>query len=135
MILALQTADHTTRLWLVPAATADLSPSTAPQLEWQSGRGLAEGLLRTITELLAAHQQSLSSLRGIIIFSGPGSFTSLRIGHATANALADGLGIPVVGTQGEHWLNQGLQALAHTPAGHPALPHYGSEAHITMPRR
>lgn len=41
------------------------------------------------------------SLKGIIVVKGPGSFTGLRIGVTTANALGFSLGVPVVGVMGE----------------------------------
>jgi tRNA threonylcarbamoyl adenosine modification protein YjeE len=70
----------------------------------------------------------------IIIFSGPGSFTSLRIGHAVVNALADSLGFPVVGARGDDWQEQGLSLVTSAKPGRPALPFYGADAHITRPK-
>jgi hypothetical protein len=165
MILALKTADHTTQIWLA----ADAGPFTPePQLAWESGRQLADQLLERLTRLLADRHVNLRDLTGIVIFSGPGSFTSLRIGHTVANALADSLGIPVVGAPNPEpksgapspqskpatqdpksahpgtpaaaiptdpaWLTAGRAALAAAVPGTPALPHYGSEAHITKPK-
>lgn len=132
MILALQTADATARFWLLGQTAAPAS--AAPTLEWDSGRQLADGLLAKITELLAGHQAGLADLTGIIIFSGPGSFTSLRIGHSVANALADSLGLPVVSARGNDWLVTGAAAVMTAVPGRPALPYYGAEAHITKPR-
>lgn len=63
----------------------------------KSLRKHSEKLLKSITGLLAQADISLSDIKGIATVKGPGSFTSLRIGIATANALAYGLGIPVVG--------------------------------------
>src|SRR5580704_12696764 len=100
MILALQTADFTTHLWLYPNAAATI-PSAS--LEWESGRALSDQLLAKLEEFLKGHKCTWQDLEGIVIFSGPGSFTSLRIGHAVANALADSLGIPVVGSTGDEW--------------------------------
>ena len=131
MILALQTADSTTRLWLLASAAG--APGE-PELVWESGRGLSDGLLAKITEVLAAAGRKLGDLTGIVIFSGPGSFTSLRIGHSVANALADSLGIPVAGATGQDWLVAALGQLAAAKPGRPVWPHYGSEAHITKPR-
>lgn len=131
MILAIQTAASTTTLWLLdPAAPAPSSPT----LEWESGRDLADQLLAKITDTLHQASLELSGLTGIVVFSGPGSFTSLRIGHTVANALADSLGIPVAGAMGDDWIKTGCQSLASTPVGRPALPHYGSEANITKPK-
>jgi tRNA threonylcarbamoyladenosine biosynthesis protein TsaB len=131
MILALQTADATTHAWLFTDAK-NLTPTAT--LEWDSGRDLSEQLLGRLTDFLQSHRHSLSDLTGIAIFSGPGSFTSLRIGHAIVNALADSLAIPVAGAQGENWLQDAKAVLKTIPAGHPAWPHYGAEAHITRPK-
>jgi hypothetical protein len=59
---------------------------------------------------------------------------TMRIGHSVANALADGLGIPVVGTRGDDWLAEGLGLVKTAKPGRSTLPHYGSEAHITRPK-
>lgn len=131
MILAIQTAAATTMLWLLdPAAPV----SKQPALEWDSGRDLADQLLAKITATLSEAGLQLHDLTGIVVFSGPGSFTSLRIGHTVVNALADSLSIPVAGARGDDWLQAGCQSLADTPVGRPALPHYGSEANITKPK-
>ncbi|HEY6737010.1 MAG TPA: hypothetical protein VI322_04825 [Candidatus Saccharimonadia bacterium] len=136
MILALKTADRTTQAWLLDPA--ELQPAAAkigqPQLDWESGRRLSDELLGRLTGLIESGGHQLTDLTGIVIFSGPGSFTSLRIGHATVNALADGLNIPVVGAAGDAWLTQGIKALASAKPGVPVLPEYGAEAHITKPK-
>ncbi|HSX01404.1 MAG TPA: tRNA (adenosine(37)-N6)-threonylcarbamoyltransferase complex dimerization subunit type 1 TsaB [Candidatus Saccharimonas sp.] len=129
MILALHAAGATTSVWLF-----DQAPPARPTVEWESGRTLADQLLARLSEAIAHAGQQPADLAGIIVYSGPGSFTSLRIGHSVANALADSLGVPVVGAQGEHWLADGLAALSSTPAGRPALPHYGANANITKPK-
>ena len=128
MILALKTAGADTELCLV-------SPEGQVQheLKWESRRELADKLLGKITEMLDEAGLKLTDLTGIVIFSGPGSFTSLRIGHTVANALADGLGIPVASAMGEDWLPQAVHRARSHPSGL-ALPHYGSEAHITKPK-
>jgi tRNA threonylcarbamoyladenosine biosynthesis protein TsaB len=131
VILALQTADKLTRLWLLDSLTSNIGE---PTLEWESGRELSDKLLSVIVEELAKAHHLLADVSGIVIFSGPGSFTSLRIGHTTVNALADSLDIPVVGTQGEAWISQGLTLLETAQTSHPVLPYYGGEAHITRPK-
>ncbi len=128
MILALQTESATTRIWLFATVTAS---DPIASVEWGSGRALSEQLLGRLADFCAQHATALEDLSGIVIFSGPGSFTSLRIGHTVANALADSLGIPVVGARGDDWVAQGKKRLQAAKSGQPALPHYGSEAHIT----
>lgn len=55
----------------------------------------AERLLPAIDSFLKAKKAKLSDLTKIIVASRGGSFTSLRIGVITANALAYALKIPV----------------------------------------
>lgn len=126
MILALSTAGMTTELWLKPDGS---------HIKWESGRGLADELLAHIDELCRSQKMTINALTGIIILSGPGSFTSLRIGHTVANTLADSLNIPIVGTSGEDWLAAGLRRLPETKPGQPVWPFYGAEANVTKPKR
>ena len=126
MILALQTDSATTRMWLIESAAA-----TRPDVEWESGRQLADELLGRIVELLSVKKLKISDLTGFIIYSGPGSFTSLRIGHTVANALADSLSVPIVGARGDDWLSKGITALPGAKIPTMALPFYGAEANVT----
>lgn len=58
-------------------------------------RAQAEKLLPGIDRLLKSKKVKLSALKKIIVANQGGSFTSLRIGVITANALAYALKIPV----------------------------------------
>jgi len=58
-------------------------------------RQQAEKLLPSIDRLLKAKKIKLAQLKKIIVSNYGGSFTSLRIGVITANALAYALNIPV----------------------------------------
>jgi tRNA threonylcarbamoyl adenosine modification protein YeaZ len=53
----------------------------------------AEDLLRTVDKLLTENEISKSALGLIAVSAGPGSFTGIRIGIATALGLKAGLGI------------------------------------------
>jgi tRNA threonylcarbamoyl adenosine modification protein YeaZ len=54
-------------------------------------------LLPLIDKFLKNNQIKLNDLTGILVNLGPGSFTGVRIGVTTANALAWSLNIPVFG--------------------------------------
>ncbi len=54
-------------------------------------------LMPTIDRVLKDASFTIEDLDGIAVSLGPGSFTGLRIGIATAKGLAQGLNIPVVG--------------------------------------
>jgi len=58
-------------------------------------RQQSEKLLPAIDKLLSVQKVKLSQLKKIIVANQGGSFTSLRIGVITANALAYALKIPV----------------------------------------
>jgi len=57
----------------------------------------SERLITTLEHLLALSKWPKESLDGIAVAVGPGSFTGLRIGLATAKGLALGLNKPLVG--------------------------------------
>lgn len=88
---------------------------------WESGRELAEGLLRFIHERLVENGKDFKDISEITFMSGPGSFTGLRIGAAVVNALAHELGVPLKNHHGEV-----------VPI---IIPDYGRPANITAPRK
>ncbi len=57
----------------------------------------SQKLLPSIERLLARADLGLSGLAGVIVGTGPGAFTGLRVGLATAKTLAHELRVPVVG--------------------------------------
>ena len=61
------------------------------------GKGHAENLMGVIDEALADARTDYSDLEGIAVSVGPGSFTGVRIGVATARGLALALKIPGIG--------------------------------------
>jgi len=54
-------------------------------------------VLPMIEEILAQHKLKLTDITAITVFTGPGSFTGLRVGATVANALGYLLDIPVNG--------------------------------------
>ena len=63
----------------------------------EAGRTHSETLLSHIEGALSFAGVERSALTGVAVSIGPGSFTGLRIGLATAKAIAYGLDIPLVG--------------------------------------
>ena len=55
-------------------------------------------LVGTVSEALAAAGLSMSDVNAVLVGRGPGSFTGVRIGIATAKGLACGAGLPLFGT-------------------------------------
>lgn len=130
MILALKTASMETELSLL-----NESGQTIDHELWQSGRQLSEKLLSHIEALIKKHEQAISDLDGIVVFEGPGSFTSLRIGLTVTNTMAYAQGIPIVGSTGDDWTKIGLNKLKDAKVGRFVMPKYGAEANITKPKK
>ena len=63
---------------------------------WQAGYRHGEALLPSIERLMAA-AGGRGAIGAIVVGTGPGAFTGLRVGIATAKGLAHGLGCPIVG--------------------------------------
>ena len=59
------------------------------------GRSMAEQLLAHLRDIFSKHHKDWSDLKSITFYSGPGSFTGLRIGASVVNTLADQLDIPL----------------------------------------
>lgn len=95
MTLLLHTSSPTIRIGIADGDTM------IARDEFPDDRQLAETLAERIRVFLQATRCQLHALRKIAVHSGPGGFTSLRIGVTTANALAYALGIPVVGITGD----------------------------------
>ncbi len=128
MILLLDTSTPMCRLTLIEA-------EQRYDYEWTANRELAKGLLAYLRQKLATHGANLTSLEGIGVFQGPGSFTGLRIGMTVLNTVADAGNIPIIGVTGDLWIEDAITAL-HEGKNHTiVLPVYGREANITTPRK
>ncbi len=66
------------------------------ELETNTPRQAAQEVLGLIEQLLVAHSLSLTSLDGIAIAVGPGSFTGLRIGIGIVQGLGEAAKLPVI---------------------------------------
>lgn len=126
MYLAINTADKITKIYLYDG----LILKKEKRLE--VGRDLSKVLLSEIDEIIEC---DFDKLKGLIVFVGPGSFTGLRIGVSTMNALAYGKALPIVGVKGEDWLKRGIERLENKENDKIVLPEYGGEANITQPKK
>lgn len=63
---------------------------------WPAEHRHGETLLPALGRLLGEQNVPRSGLAGVIVGTGPGAFTGLRVGIASAKGIAVGLGIPIV---------------------------------------
>jgi tRNA threonylcarbamoyladenosine biosynthesis protein TsaB len=90
---------------------------TVCEINQQTKAGHAGMVLPVIDEVLARASTDKSRLDLIAVGTGPGSFTGIRIGIATAQGLSDALSCPLLGVSS-------LDTLAHgvLPSPIPVLP-------------
>ena len=67
------------------------------KIVWSSDFKQSEELLVKVDELLTENEVKRKDLTGVVVVNGPGSYTGIRVGVATGNALGFALGVPVVG--------------------------------------
>jgi tRNA threonylcarbamoyladenosine biosynthesis protein TsaB len=89
-LLAIDTAGPRLQLALLVGERAETLVEDMPQ-------GQAERIFPAIDELLARNDLRYDDLERIVVTTGPGSFTGLRIGLSAARGLGLALGVPVVG--------------------------------------
>ena len=78
---------------------------------WVAGYRHGEELLPRIERLLERTGMDLASLAAIVVGTGPGAFTGLRVGISTAKGLAHALHRPIVGiSSGEALLDAAAAA-------------------------
>jgi tRNA threonylcarbamoyl adenosine modification protein YeaZ len=80
---------------------------------WPAGYRHGETLVPTIRRFLGEQNIRRSRLTAIVVGTGPGAFTGLRVGLATAKGLAHGLRLPLVGIS----TAQALLAVPALPSG------------------
>ncbi|MBN1494277.1 tRNA (adenosine(37)-N6)-threonylcarbamoyltransferase complex dimerization subunit type 1 TsaB [Candidatus Peregrinibacteria bacterium] len=100
VILAINSASFTGRLALIN------EQKVVEEKHWKACNNESEYLLPAIIELLKVSDLGFNDLDKIVVISGPGPFTALRVSIAVANTLAYALNKPVVGVSlMEYWKN------------------------------
>jgi tRNA threonylcarbamoyladenosine biosynthesis protein TsaB len=92
VLLAIDSA--TTRV-VVAAGTRD--GALLDMIDWPAGYRHGETLLPAIDDLLRRLAIERGRLAAIVVGTGPGAFTGLRVGIATAKGIAQALDRPIVG--------------------------------------
>ncbi|MEK7168004.1 MAG: tRNA (adenosine(37)-N6)-threonylcarbamoyltransferase complex dimerization subunit type 1 TsaB [Patescibacteria group bacterium] len=128
MILILNTSGPETEVLLVKGNDLELKKIKGEKRQ-------AENLLNGVDLILKENKADLAKIKGIGVVTGPGSFTSLRIGVTAANVLAYALKIPAVGISLKEFkdnkdlVGKILKKLAGKKFGL-VLPFYGKEPNI-----
>ena len=107
------------KMYLDTSTPTTILKLNGKEYTWESGRDLAENLLKFLHDKLTENGKDFKDLTEITFMSGPGSFTGLRIGAAVVNALASELNIPLKNHHGET-----VKII---------LPDYGRGANISKP--
>jgi tRNA threonylcarbamoyl adenosine modification protein YeaZ len=78
-------------------ALGDADGAVRAERSWTAGYRHGEELLAHIEGLLAAEGTGLEAIGAIVVGTGPGAFTGLRVGIATGKGLAHARRVPIVG--------------------------------------
>lgn len=98
-------------------------------------------ILVLLDNLLKKRRKGLDNLEGVVVVTGPGSFTSIRQGVVVANTLAFLLKIPVAGIKLDEFKDASnlvtfcLHRLKEAKVGKMVKPYYDREPNITKPKK
>jgi tRNA threonylcarbamoyl adenosine modification protein YeaZ len=91
LILALDTATR-----LATVALGDGGPHVLALRTWDAGFRHGRELLASLDAMLVDASVGLADIDAVVVGTGPGAFTGLRVGLATAKGLAHALALPIV---------------------------------------
>ncbi|MCS4489572.1 tRNA (adenosine(37)-N6)-threonylcarbamoyltransferase complex dimerization subunit type 1 TsaB [Corynebacterium sp. ES2794-CONJ1] len=106
LVLAIDTATENLVVGVVRTDQSGVPKALISERIVDDARAHNEMLVPTTLEVLDEADLSFADLDVIVTGTGPGPFTGLRVGMATAQAYADALGIPAIGVPSH-------EALAH----------------------
>lgn len=130
MILGIRTDSHEAELYLYRIEGREIA-----SVRWLADRELAHYLLKKIEEFLKSQNAEWGNIKGLFVFKGPGSFTGLRIGLTVMNTIAYSRNLPIVGGEGENWVEKSLERLLAGEDEKMILPVYGLPVRITKPKK
>jgi tRNA threonylcarbamoyladenosine biosynthesis protein TsaB len=93
MLLGIDTCGPVGTLALAELHGEDIRLSGEAEI---AGKTYAAMLMPRIRELLQANHASFQQIEAIVVVSGPGSFTGIRVGLSTVKGLIEALNIPVI---------------------------------------
>lgn len=98
LVLAIDTATEVTCVGLArwPQAGSGI-PELVAERSIRAPRAALSRLLPAVREAVAAEGLVPGEIDAVVCGRGPGSYTGVRIGMATAKGLAQGLGVPLLG--------------------------------------
>lgn len=114
LVLALDSATQECAVGLARWAGVDRPPAVLGETNVAVPRAALTHLVPMITRLLAECGAGIQDVDAVVVGRGPGSFTGVRIGVATAKGLAHGRGAPL-------WGIGTLDAIAERFAGRDGL--------------
>ncbi len=94
-LLAIDTSSTVVSLALAPVGVGYGQPGA--EITWQADRNQTATLLGQLDGLLRLNGIESSDLSGVVVATGPGSFSALRVGLATAKGLCLAHNIPIFG--------------------------------------
>lgn len=93
MLLSINTCGNTASVALGTANAKAVKIVATAEL---AVRTYSARLIPEIAALLEKQKITLAEIEAIVVVSGPGSFTGIRVGLSTAKGLAEGAGIPLI---------------------------------------
>ncbi len=114
--------------------SALISDTEAVLFEAELGFNESYKTLNLIQKFLAKQKVKLNQLNKIIVCSGPGSFTGIRVGVSLAQALGLGLNIPVVAIP-KSKIPKDLVKLINLKLPDKLTLHYGAKPNITTSKK